>query len=680
MCVPSAESLKLCKLTSEFLATHILVASAHFADTFSTLSGRTVTFSGGRVVCKAGFPRPRTVMVVYEETYYDDDFNSIRVLRTNFALEGKIRVAYYKQVANKASVDLHTLNARTLPEHQAVLCRLSLPAALAAALPSFSPEQALANIGVSPSPALVAHPALPPVFSSLARFIVSFNTAYVLVKGFVDHAGSKVKDACERIRDELVAAIEAGAAGSADGKEKRAAKLSRLTLMEASAAIEACVFNGVHRKLFFGLVELYRGEEARTHQLLALGGGMGMDELGVRPELVCQPVQAIQHLQQALNGTFAITPLQKLSVLDDANRLLTQCVDAQMAEARVGAPDAAQDFTLAADDMLPFWIFLLLQARLAHLHANLQYMQHFQPATTLLNIQPLKVHLATIQGALQYVDSGRLNGGSAPVEPSSDRVAPMMSNVPGPRRTRSISTIVTNTFSDLSVRDSPSAAAAQHAHPTVRAAAHAATAASTHSTSFSRRGSVRDSTHPTLAAIDSGFEQLQLSQQTAAGGGSASAHPASARQPAPRSELPATRGSLSATHLSRASSLAYPNGTASPAVAAVAASSVERMGDFLASLQKQDDGATGRLGHGAGNMAAQARNTDAATVRPATRTAVPFDAPSQSARRATNPPLSSSNSSSGRPSPYASHSSVLRLDDDDLPPLIVQRTTSSRRH
>jgi hypothetical protein len=331
--------------------------------------------------------------------------------------------------------------------------------------------------------------------------------------------------------------------------------------------------------------------------------------------------------------------------------------------------------------MLPFWIFLLLQARPAHLHANLQYMQHFQPATTLLNIQPLKVHLATIQGALQYVDSGRLNGGSAPVEPSSDRVAPMMSNVPGPRRTRSISTIVTNTFSDLSVRDSPSAAAAaQHAHPTVRAAAQAAAAAATHSNSFSRRGSVRDSTHPTLAAIDSGFEQLQLSQQTAAGGGSASAHPASARQPAPRSELPATRGSLSATHLSRASSLAYPNGTASPAVAAVAASSVERMGDFLASLQKQDDGATGRLGHGAGNMAAQARHTDTTNVRPAVRTTAPFDAPSQSARRATNPPLGSSSTSTSRPTPYASHSSVLRLDDDDLPPLIVQRTTSNRRH
>lgn len=32
VCVPASESLKLCKLTSDFIDTHILTASPHFAD------------------------------------------------------------------------------------------------------------------------------------------------------------------------------------------------------------------------------------------------------------------------------------------------------------------------------------------------------------------------------------------------------------------------------------------------------------------------------------------------------------------------------------------------------------------------------------------------------------------------------------------------------------------------
>lgn len=78
VCVPAAESLKLCKLTGDFLATHILTASSHFADTYTTRNGKTCTLKDGRIVCRAGFPRPRTVMVVYEETFYDDEFNSVR--------------------------------------------------------------------------------------------------------------------------------------------------------------------------------------------------------------------------------------------------------------------------------------------------------------------------------------------------------------------------------------------------------------------------------------------------------------------------------------------------------------------------------------------------------------------------------------------------------------------------
>jgi hypothetical protein len=86
VCVPSSESLKLCQLTSDFLCTHILVADASMPDAYFTLNGKRVTFkpsdgvaSPGRVVCGEGFARPRTVMIIYEELFYDDDFNTIKM-------------------------------------------------------------------------------------------------------------------------------------------------------------------------------------------------------------------------------------------------------------------------------------------------------------------------------------------------------------------------------------------------------------------------------------------------------------------------------------------------------------------------------------------------------------------------------------------------------------------------
>ena len=667
VCVPSSDSLKLCKLTVDFLSTHILLATEE-ADSYQTRNGKTVLFSAGRVVCQTGFPRPRTVMVIYEELYYDEDFNTIKILRTNFPLEGKIPLAYYKNVATAASVDLHILNARTLPEHQSLLCRLSLSPSAAAALPSsFSPEQALANIGLAPSPAFAPLPTLPGVFISLARFIASFNTSYVLVKGFVDHAGTKVRDACERIKEELTVSMHAS--GSAESKSSGSVggKMSRLTSMEASAAIEACMFAGIRQKLFSGLVELYKGEEARTQTLLASCGAIDMEELGVRPELVCEPVLAVQHLQQALNAAFAVTPLQKLSVLEDTTRLLTQAVDARMADARADADynkEEKQDATLAADDMLPFWIYLLLQARPAYLHANIAFMEYFQPGNSLLNLQQLKVHLANMQGAVQFVDSGKLHGGAVDALPSDLRP-----ELGGPRRSRTAnSVIVTNSFADLSVRDS-SHAHGPHAHShqhhagmTHSSSASSAVAASAATSGFGRRPSqsakqLLESIEDGLNEIESSHSQRQSAADAAATASRSSAYPASSSSSSAssshhpthvRTELPATRS----TGLSRsaASSLSY-SSSASPAVAAAAASSVHRMGDFLAGLQKLDDGVTGRLGQSQSQQ---------------TRLQQQQQQPQQ-----INPPRASGNA----PRFIPAASGMLQLDDADLPPLIVQRIT-----
>jgi hypothetical protein len=45
-----------------------------------------MTMTDGKVSAGKGFPRPRTVTVVFEELYYDDAFESFKLLRINFPL------------------------------------------------------------------------------------------------------------------------------------------------------------------------------------------------------------------------------------------------------------------------------------------------------------------------------------------------------------------------------------------------------------------------------------------------------------------------------------------------------------------------------------------------------------------------------------------------------------------
>jgi hypothetical protein len=675
------------------------------------------------------------VLVIFEEDAFDEDFNKLRVLRVNFPLFGKIPLNYYNSIAKQASIDVKTLNARSLPEHQALLCRLTMPPAAAAALPHFSAAQCLANLAVNPaasptassssssaaasSSPLPAYPGLPPIFASLSRFITSFNTAYVLVKGFVDHAGGKIKDACERLHQELVQH-----AAQTEG----VGKLSRVASMEATAAIEACVFAGVWRKVWSGLVDLHRAEEARTQALLASAITTSMQELGVRAELVCEPTQAVQHLQQALNAPTAVTPLHKLAVLEDTNKLLTQAVDAKLAAARAkksGTDKSQQDATLAADDMLPFWIFLLVHAKPAHVHANMLFMQHFQPNSSFINTQQLKVHLANLQGAVQFVDAGQIGvarggpGAAAAVGMSFAGGPP-----PGPRRTRSTSTIVTNSFADLSVRDAPG----QGQQGGSAAAATSSSSSTPYTYSFNSRnarqhfavGGIGGEGSQLLASIEDEYAELQeqLHRQQHQPQQQSAPPPPSARQLSvsthtSRSNSPNQGRSRTMTHsmtvgngssngtqgsLARQSSLQLPYArnelpstrarspqpAPSPAVAAVAAGSVGRMGQFLAGLQQQDDGATGRLVPGTTAAAAGGAN-NVMQVRPPHSTRASTLTHQQGlllSRRATGPiPSSARNSNSNSSSMLQSSPAVLRLDDDDLPPLIVQRTssTSARR-
>ena len=72
---------------------------------------------------------------------------------------------------------------------------------------------------------------------------------------------------------------------------------------------------------------------------------------------------------------------------------------------------APQQLSVSADDLLPLLVFVLLEARPLHLHANVAYMRLFAPGAELLTPSvhsELLYRLANLEAAVSYVESGRL--------------------------------------------------------------------------------------------------------------------------------------------------------------------------------------------------------------------------------------------------------------------------------
>ena len=59
---------------------------------------------------------------------------------------------------------------------------------------------------------------------------------------------------------------------------------------------------------------------------------------------------------------------------------------------------------LTADDMIPMTVFVLIHARIANLHANLEYLAHFHTRSSELNIAHLNPLIANLQGAVEVIE------------------------------------------------------------------------------------------------------------------------------------------------------------------------------------------------------------------------------------------------------------------------------------
>lgn len=191
------------------------------------------------------------------------------------------------------------------------------------------------------------------------------------------------------------------------------AAVDEAQMQEVSAAVESLILADIHKKLFGGLVELYVQEERALAAALVAHQGVTMEDLGVRPEVVCNATAAVEKLC-CLDSY--VTPLEKLCCLEDVNQLLQAAVHEQFSLQDAGDKE---DIVLAADDILPLTTYVVIKAFQEQpslkLKANQLFLEHFLflEDKDALEVGRLRVHFVNFQGALGFV-AGGAGGGAGP--------------------------------------------------------------------------------------------------------------------------------------------------------------------------------------------------------------------------------------------------------------------------
>ena len=136
---------------------------------------------GSSVSTRAGFGESRTAKILFEETFYNAESKSFRVLCLNSPLEG----AFPAGCTDDAPAGGHSL-ARSHAEQQNWL-RLGVPRML---LPPGANTAAAAVKAKSDS--------VDAALDALLRQCAQFNASYVMVKAFFSHAADKLRGSVEK--------------------------------------------------------------------------------------------------------------------------------------------------------------------------------------------------------------------------------------------------------------------------------------------------------------------------------------------------------------------------------------------------------------------------------------------------------------------------------------------------
>eukprot|EP00288_Rhodomonas_lens_P013241 CAMPEP_0177702076 /NCGR_PEP_ID=MMETSP0484_2-20121128/6949_1 /TAXON_ID=354590 /ORGANISM="Rhodomonas lens, Strain RHODO" /LENGTH=444 /DNA_ID=CAMNT_0019213347 /DNA_START=48 /DNA_END=1378 /DNA_ORIENTATION=+ len=359
ICVPSTGTLHGLALNRSTFEAHVIKASPFFAGIFETLCGKTLDFEDSVLETKKGFPDKRRVKVLFEELHYNSDFKPFRVLCIEKPLQGGSQVAL-DAATRRAGGGLE--EGKTLQACQALLQSLKL------------------------------HDLTP--LSKARVAIADLFRSYVIAKGYLDHANSKLLAIFDSASNNLLEANRQTLGRLIPGEKSKTAW---------RRCVETILMEDAHPKLISSLAGLYREEDQRVASAMQRKSNATPADLGADSRIACGLDKAVELL--APLDSLA-TPLDKIQLLQDVANTISALVEDGKKKGTVPA-----NLTLSADDLLPLHIFVIVQAKPTRLYTNAVLLSYFGGVG--LTGSESGFHVANLMASADYL----LSQGHTPTPP-----------------------------------------------------------------------------------------------------------------------------------------------------------------------------------------------------------------------------------------------------------------------
>jgi hypothetical protein len=422
LCVPANQSLKVLKLSNDILLTHILTQSPYYKGEYITLNQKIIELSNNKLICKQNFPRPRVVSLLSEELYYDENFNSFKLFKINFPLEGKIPLNYYNTITAQL-----TLTNKILHNHDNNNNKTGINDnnnSIDYAIESRSIENHAETFNKYFAANLSAN-----LVVSITKFVGMFNSSYVLVKGFLDHAGNKIRAQTSSVLSECIKLLK----GVLDKSLVTNQVSFNLICNEFECAIEALLYSGINHKIETALNELYQAENDSTNARIQHYQSLNLsfEELGVEIPLENLNLHTAIHKLDQINSSDYATPLLKLICLYQVNQLIVQSINqskqvkATEESSSSSSPSAVE--SLGADEIIPLFLYVCLRSKVNNFHSLYHYLSSFEFSSqySQQSVQKLRLFTANLKAIIQLIDNDQV------LHNNSNKPAPTTNNPMG---------------------------------------------------------------------------------------------------------------------------------------------------------------------------------------------------------------------------------------------------------
>ncbi|KAJ8897283.1 hypothetical protein PR048_002629 [Dryococelus australis] len=357
ICVPRSGSMPRYTLSHEDFFSHILIPSDELPEShFRTLNDKCVRVCNRLVTVEdQDISRPYSTHILFEETFYTDDFVKYKVL----CVESPLMCRF----ANGTGEGNNLFTVQTLRECIDLLWTECASKDIL--------EKMDAAIGI---------------FTSTAGF--EFEPLQVQK----DHV-SRLYTQCLKV------ALE-------DPRLKEQTSCNKRLMVNVKLAVETYLHHGIYKLLIKGITACTAYEDASLNKVIRNLSDIQLRDLDVRSDL-CDTVPRAKQELSRLDGYS--TALGKIGCL----RRMVSAITKQSGPKRTS--DLGGGNVIAADDLLPMIVFLVIKTALPNWIAHLTFMKHFHfSVCASCQGDEYNFLITTLEAAIEHIKSGVLLGNSAP--------------------------------------------------------------------------------------------------------------------------------------------------------------------------------------------------------------------------------------------------------------------------